>query len=81
MSPKPEGVQEKSHARRQPLQGLGGWVEIVGAGERNPAEVEAALKEQHGLDNKDQGSLLKAVFLHLKRRDTSCRAEAERQAA
>ena len=34
-------------------------------------QVEKALKELHGLDNKDQGSVLRAVFLHLKRRDTS----------
>ena len=37
------------------------------------AEVEGALKELHvsGLDNKDQGAVLRAVFLCLKRRDTS----------
>ena len=36
-------------------------------------QVEKALAELHvsGLDNKDQGSMLRAVFLHLKRQDTS----------
>ena len=37
------------------------------------AEVEVAVKELHGLDSalKDNGDVLRAVFLHLKRQDIS----------
>lgn len=38
-------------------------------------QVEAALKELHGLDHEDQGKVLRAVFLCLKQRDTSQRKE------
>jgi len=42
-------------------------------------QVEAALKELHVSDlEKDQGSMLRAVFLHLKRRDTSAPAPTKK---
>ena len=44
------------------------------------ADVEKALKELHvvGAEGKDQGSVLRAVFLHIKGQDTSSPAPKQK---
>ncbi len=78
MSPSPKASKRKAMPDDSRYKGLVAGLKSLGLASVTAAEVEAALEEQHGLDNKDQGSLLKAVFLHLKRRDTSSPAPKQK---
>jgi hypothetical protein len=78
MRPKQSGRKAAPDASR--FRGLMAGLRSLGMAGVTAAQVQAALKELHvsDIENKDQGELLRAVFLHLKRQDKSQSAPRKR---